>query len=110
MEPEVAPHPNAPRRAALALVFVAVVLAGAFGGIIGWGIVDTSCSEQPTVARELFDAVAGYEAAKESCDLQLLGGALAGTVVAVSGAGIVGVLMLRAQSEWRAHPPPEGPA
>ena len=39
-----------------------------------------------------------------SCDLKLLGGALVGTVLAAVGAASSRCSMLRAQSEWRAHP------
>jgi hypothetical protein len=31
---------------------------------------------------------------------------LAGTIPAAIGAGVVAMLMLRAQSEWRSHPAP----
>ena len=37
MPPE---HPNRPKRAQLVVAFVGIVLAGALGGAIGWGIVD----------------------------------------------------------------------
>ena len=41
---------------------------------------------------------------KKTADLKLLAGAVAGTALAAIGAGVVAMLMLRAQSEWRAHP------
>ena len=97
-------HPNLPRRGALALMFSAIVLCGALGGAIGYGLVDTSCPSTPTVAEHLLETVPGYHAHTASCDLKLLGGALTGTVLAAIGAGVVAMLMLRAQSEWRSHP------
>jgi hypothetical protein len=100
-----AEHPNAPRRSALALAFAGIVLAGVLGGLIGWGIVDTTCNEQPTVAEELLAGVPGHDVRHQECDARLLGAALAGSVLATAGSGVVAVLMLRAQSEWRAHPP-----
>src|SRR4029079_15933425 len=79
--------------------------AGGLGGAIGYGIVDTSCTEAPTVSDQILESVPNYEAQTHSCDLALLGGALAGAAIAAVGAGVVAGLMLRAQSEWRAHPP-----
>jgi hypothetical protein len=49
--------------------------------------------------------VPGFHADVASCTWPLLLGALAGTVVASIGAGIVAILVMRAQSEWRAHAP-----
>jgi hypothetical protein len=99
-----AAHPNLPRRGALALMFSAIVVCGALGGSIGYGLVNTSCASSPTVAEHLLETVPGYHAHTPSCDLELLGGALIGTVVAAIGAGVVAMLMMRAQAEWRAHP------
>ena len=94
--------------------FSAIVLCGALGGAIGYGLVKTSCPSTPTVAEHLLEVVPGYRARTPACGLKLLGGALAGTVLAAIGAGVVAMLMLRAQSEWRAHPAgrplPEAPA
>jgi hypothetical protein len=97
-------HPNLPRRGALALMFVSIVICGMLGGTIGYGLVRTSCPSTPTVAEQLLEVVPGYDAHTPACDLKLLGGALAGTVLAAIGAGVVAMLMLRAQSEWRTHP------
>jgi hypothetical protein len=98
-------HPNRPGRGLLILAFVGILTAGALGGAIGWGIVDTSCSETPTVGNQLLEAVPGVHAQKHSCDAALIGAALVGAGLAAIGAGVVAGLMLRAQSEWRAHPP-----
>jgi hypothetical protein len=98
-------HPNRPTRGLLALAFAGILVSGALGGAIGYGIVDTSCTETPTVGDQLLEAVPDFEATTQSCDLALLGGAVAGAAIAGIGAGVVAGLMLRAQSEWRAHPP-----
>ena len=98
-------HPNAPRRTALVLAFAGIVVAGTLGGLIGWGIVDTTCSETPTIAEQLLGQVPGHEVRHQECGAKLLGAAVVGAVIAAAGAGIVAVLMLRAQSEWKAHPP-----
>jgi hypothetical protein len=105
-------HPNRPGRGILILAFAGIVFAGALGGAIGWGIVDTSCTETPTVGNQLLEAVPGYDAPTRSCGAALIGGAVVGAGLAAVGAGIVSGLMLRAQSEWRAHPPsrPRPPA
>ena len=97
-------HPNLPRRGLLALMFGAIVLCGLLGGSIGYGLVRTSCPTSPTVGERLLEVVPGYHAHSSSCDVELLGGALAGTALAAIGAGVVAALMLRAQSEWRTHP------
>jgi hypothetical protein len=101
---DAAAHPNLPRRGALALMFAAIVVCGVLGGSIGYGLVNTSCASSPTVAQHLLEEIPGYHAHTSSCDLKLLGAALAGTVFAAIGAGVVAMLMMRAQAEWRAHP------
>ena len=101
-------HPNLPRRGALALMFAAIVVCGLLGGAIGYGLVNTSCPSTPTVAEQLIEVVPGYHAHTPSCDLKLLGGALVGTVFAAIGAGVVAVLVVRAQSEWQTHPASRG--
>jgi hypothetical protein len=98
-------HPNRPGRGLLVLAFVGILIAGGLGGAIGWGIVDTSCAETPPVSEQLIEAVPGTEVETHSCNVALVAAALAGAAVAAIGAGIVAALMLRAQSEWRAHPP-----
>jgi hypothetical protein len=104
-------HPNLPRRGALALMFAAIVVCGLVGGAIGYGLVNTSCPSQPTVAEHLIEVVPGYHAHTPSCGLKLAAGALTGTAITAIGAGVVAMLVLRAQSEWQTHPaagPPAG--
>jgi hypothetical protein len=99
-----ASHPNLPRRGALALTFAAIVTCGVLGGGIGYGLVNTSCPSTATLAEHLLETVPDFQAHAPSCDTKLLAGALTGTVLSAIGAGVVATLMLRAQSEWRAHP------
>ena len=85
--------PTLPSRTAFLLAFLSVVVAGCFGGIIGYGLADLS-SEGDGAAGPLL-------------------GALFGAVLAAGGVGIVAVLVLRAQAEWRktapgAEPEPPG--
>jgi len=102
-------HPNVPRRRSVILAFLGVLVAGSLGGLIGWGLVDASCSETPLHVQRLLTAIPGYHIHTRSCDLYLLTGALIGAIICALGAAIVAVLVLRAQSEWRVHPPPPAP-
>lgn len=69
-----------PSRGAYVLAFLSVVLAGAFGGIIGYGLVDVGCTGNCAVT----DAV----------------GLLVGALIGAGGVGVVAVLVLRAMAEW----------
>jgi hypothetical protein len=78
-------HPNVPTRTAVVLAFGGVLVAGLLGALIGWGLVDTACDGD--------------------CGPALAVGTIVGAALAAAGAAIVAVLVLRAMSEWRAHPP-----
>jgi len=69
-----------PSRGAYVLAFLSVVLAGAFGGIIGYGLVDVGCSGD--------------------CGLAVVAGLAVGAVIGAGGVGTVAVLVLRAMAEW----------
>jgi hypothetical protein len=99
-----ASHPNLPRRGALAVMFAAIVTCGVLGGGIGYGLVNTSCPKTATRAEHLLEVVPRFQAHTPACGAKLLAAAFTGTVLAGIGAGVVAMLMLRAQSEWRAHP------
>ena len=86
-------------------MFVGISLAGVLGGLIGWGLVETSCADTPMRAERLLNEVPGFHAHVASCALPALGAALVGTIITALGAAIVAVLMMRAQSEWRGHAP-----
>jgi hypothetical protein len=70
-----------PSRGAYVLAFLSVVLAGTFGGIIGYGLVDIGCSGD--------------------CGLAVLAGLAVGALIGAAGVGIVAVLVLRAMAEWQ---------
>lgn len=72
----------APPPVARVLAVAAIVVAGACGGLIGYGIVDLSGGESG----------AGAGAAV---------GALVGAVLAAAGVAVVAVLVLRAMTEWQ---------
>jgi hypothetical protein len=76
------------------LAFLAIVLAGAAGGFIGYAFVDLQMSGDDAVAAAL--------------------GGLVGAVLAAGGTAIVSVLTLRAMGEWhtiqeRGGPTPPAP-
>lgn len=73
-----------PSRAAFFVSFFSVVLAGIFGGIIAYGLVDVGC--------------------EGDCQASKLLGVVIGSVLAAGGVGIVAVLVLRAMGEWRVKP------
>jgi hypothetical protein len=70
-----------PSAAARGLAFVAIVVAGLAGGLIGYGFTDLQCTGDCATASGL--------------------GALAGAVLAAAGTAVVAVLVLRAMTEWR---------
>jgi hypothetical protein len=70
-----------PSRGAYVLAFLSVVFAGAFGGIIGYGLADIGC--------------------EGDCGLVVIVGLLVGGLIAAVGVGVVAVLVLRAMSEWQ---------
>ncbi len=82
MDPSDSPASALPPLGARILAFVAVLVGGLCGGLIGFGVVDLSCNHECSAA------AAGVG----------LGGALLGAV----GVAVVAVLTLRAMGEWRA--------
>jgi len=70
-----------PSRGAYVLAFLSVVIAGAFGGIIGYGLVDVSTQGDAGLAG--------------------LAGLLVGALIGAIGVGVVAVLVLRAMAEWQ---------
>lgn len=90
----------------LALSFLGIAFAGILGGTIGYGLVGISCSDAPTRAERLLtEAVPGFAASGGTCGSSALIVALVTTALSAFGAGIVTVLLLRSQSEWRSHAP-----
>lgn len=73
-----------PSPLARALAFVAILVGGVAGGLIGFGFVDLQCTGDCTTAAAI--------------------GAVVGALVAAAGTAVVAVLVLRAMGEWRARP------
>ena len=86
-------------------MFAGIVLAGILGGLIGYGLVATSCPDTPTRSELLLEQVKGFETHVQSCAWAELGAALVGTIIAALGAATIAILVMRAQSEWRGHAP-----
>jgi len=76
--------PTVPSKYVYLAAFAAVVVAGLFGGLIGYGLVDISDESDSGLAAAL--------------------GAFIGAVVAAGGVGVIAVLVLRAQAEWKRQP------
>jgi hypothetical protein len=72
-----------PSTAARVLAFVAILVAGLCGGLIGWAFVDLQCAEG------------------EDCSTMAGAAGLFGAVVGAAGVAVVAVLALRAMGEWR---------
>jgi hypothetical protein len=101
-----------PARRARALAFVAILVAGLSGGLIGWSFTDLQCGGPPGDRTE-------ESRVDEGCTTWAAVGGLVGATVGAGGVGIVAVLVLRAMAEWRRTldvegppppPPPGGPA
>jgi hypothetical protein len=85
--PDYAPT-SLPPTGARVLAFVAILVGGVCGGLIGYGFTDLTCTG----------------------DCSTLAGVvgLLGAVIGAVGVGIVAILALRAMGEWRSRLPPEG--
>lgn len=106
-----APMPDAPQVAraytptalpsvtARVLAFLAILLAGICGGLIGYSVTDLQCGnddDKPALA-EHRDPDEG----EEGCATWAAGGAVVGGVIGSAGTAVVSVLVLRAMAEWR---------
>jgi hypothetical protein len=117
MEPP--PIPRRPAgRAAFVVAFLAIVIGGLAGALIGYGVVDVGCTEDvtdPTSPTILVPAptttaptISGTTPAttevrterSHGCRVASAVGAAVGGLVGAGGTGIVSVLVLRAMAEW----------
>jgi hypothetical protein len=79
-DPDYAPS-SLPSTGARLLAFVAILVGGLCGGLIGYGFTDLSCSGD--------------------CSTLTGGAAVLGAAIGAVGVGVVAVLALRAMGEWR---------
>ena len=78
--PDYAPS-SLPSTGARILAFVAILVGGLFGGLIGYGFTDLQCADD--------------------CSGLAAGMGLLGAVLGAVGVGVVAILALRAMGEWR---------
>jgi hypothetical protein len=83
-----------PSTTARLLAFLAIIVGGVCGAVIGWSVVDIQCGshDRPSAERHADDGGCGT--------LQGVG-AVGGAVVGAGGVAVVAVLVLRAMAEWR---------
>jgi hypothetical protein len=79
-DPDYAPT-SLPSTGARVLAFVAILIGGLCGGLIGYGFTDLSCTD--------------------GCSSLAGGAAVLGAAIGAVGVGVVSVLALRAMGEWR---------
>ena len=100
-----------PSTTARLLAFLAIVVGGVCGAVIGWSVTDLQCGpERRAGAEQPVDE-------DDGCDAIIGAGAVGGAVVGAGGVAVVAVLVLRAMAEWRrdlevdedAGPPPTEP-
>jgi len=84
------------------LAFVAIMVAGACGAVIGYAVTDLQCGpeERATPRGEVVDQ-AVEDDADDGCRTVAGLGALGGAVVGAGGVAVVATLVLRAMAEWR---------
>ncbi len=76
-----------PSTGARVLAFVAILVGGLCGGLIGYGFTDLQCADD--------------------CATLAGGAGLLGAVIGAAGVGVVAVLALRAMAEWQTRHPPD---
>jgi hypothetical protein len=111
-EPVARPYaPSAlPSTTARLLAFLAIVVGGVCGAVIGWSVTDLQCGPPERAGAE-------QPADDDGCGTITGVGAVVGAVVGAGGVAVVAVLVLRAMAEWRRDleleddpvPPPDEP-
>jgi len=76
-----APLSALPSPAARAVAFVAILVGGVAGGLIGFGFAELQCTGD--------------------CTVPAASGAAIGGILAAAGTAVIAVLVLRAMGEWR---------
>lgn len=98
-----------PSVAARALAFVAILLGGLCGGLIGYAVTDLQCGTPEAAVQLDVDGRPVRGAAiperepndAAGCRTLAAVGGLVGAAVGAGGVAIVSVLVLRAMAEWR---------
>ncbi len=101
-----------PSTTARLLAFLAIVVGGVCGGVIGWSVTDLQCGPERRAGAEQ-----AVDEDDDGCGTIAGIGAVVGAVVGAGGVAVVAVLVLRAMAEWRrdldveddaGRPPPDG--
>lgn len=82
------------------LAFLAIILGGVCGGLIGWSVTDLQCGNDDNAQV----AIAHHRdprAGEGGCKLWAGGGGVVGGAMSAGGTAVVSVLVLRAMAEWR---------
>ena len=82
-----------PSTTARLLAFLAIVVGGVCGGVIGWSVADLQCGPP--------DRPRAEQPADDDCGTVMGLGAVGGAVLGAGGVAVVAVLVLRAMAEWR---------
>jgi hypothetical protein len=101
-----------PSVAARILAFLAILVGGLCGGLIGWSVTDLQCGGSDT--KIVIGAPTSTSApvttttttpprqgADTGCTTWSAGGGFVGALIGAGGTAIVSVLVLRAMAEWR---------
>ena len=89
-----------PSATARILAFVAILIAGACGALIGWSVTDLQCGNDDD-PRAAIEAGRDPNAGEGGCDAWAGAGAVLGGAIGAGGTAVVSVLVLRAMAEWR---------
>jgi hypothetical protein len=91
------------------LAFVAILVGGLCGGLIGWSVTDLQCGSgahgtvvigsTSTTAPTTTTTTPAHR--DSGCTTWNAGGGLIGAIVGAGGTAVVSVLVLRAMAEWR---------
>src|SRR3954447_25386452 len=82
------------------LAFLAILIGGVCGALIGWSVTDLQCGndDDPQVA---IQAGRNPDAGEGGCAAWAGAGAVVGGAMGAGGTAVVSVLVLRAMAEWR---------
>jgi hypothetical protein len=99
-----------PSVAARLLAFIAILVGGLCGGLIGWSVTDLQCGGgahdtvvigQPRTSTPKATTTTVASSDDSGCTTWNAGGGLLGAIVGAGGTAVVSVLVLRAMAEWR---------
>jgi hypothetical protein len=101
-----------PSVAARLLAFLAILVGGLCGGLIGWAVTDLQCGNDAhgtvvigapstSAPKRTTPTTAADEPDDSGCTTWSAGGGVVGAVIGAGGTAVVSVLVLRAMAEWR---------